>query len=87
MGLQTGSYNSKQKVLETVSHEIGHMFFGEGHPDSPDPLRRGKAPLVGTDHTKRLMHSANGSTSRLIVKKEWDEAEKWLKSNIDTPTP
>lgn len=47
-----------------------------------------EAPLVGTDHTKRLMYGGKlNANSRLIVKKEWDEAEKWLKDNVDDPPP
>jgi hypothetical protein len=76
--------NTKPEVLETIGHEIGHIFFGDGHPDAMDLLDRGVAPLVGTDHTKRLMYGGKlNANSRLIVKKEWDEAEIWLKDNPD----
>lgn len=70
---------STQVVLETIGHEVGHIFFGAGHPDELLLVDSGPAPLRGTDHTKRLMYSANKKDSRLIVKKEWDKAEEWLK--------
>ncbi len=74
------NYDSKQDVLETIGHEIGHVLFGAGHPDEDDPFIRGKAPLVGTVRSKRLMckGASFNSGSRLIVKSEWDEAEAWL---------
>ena len=46
------------------------------------------APLPGSDHTRRLMVSGPGegpNPSKLLVKGEWDEAEKWLVPNIDSP--
>lgn len=67
-------------LLDTIAHEIGHVFVGEGHPDqdaSPGP-----APLPGTKHSCRLMCSGPNSdgSSRVLVKAEWDEAEEWLKT-------
>lgn len=61
-----------------VAHEIGHIIFGEGHPDE---VNAGQAKLPGTDYTKRLMCSGNNARahSLLLVKKEWDLAEEWLK--------
>ena len=76
---RTIQLTTKQSIRETVGHEIGHIFFDAGHPDNPASDQRGVAPLVGTDHTKRLMYSANNADSRLIVKAEWDKAEEWLK--------
>jgi hypothetical protein len=81
LGKSVPGYESKQDVLETLGHEIGHIFFEAGHPDERDPLQRGVAPLVGTDHSKRLMASGSifNPNSQLIVKAEWDKAEEWLK--------
>jgi Bacterial TSP3 repeat len=79
------SYNDPDDVMGVIGHEIGHVFFKEGHPDTPS--FPGPAPLLGTDHTKRLMFSASDANSRLIVKKEWDKAEEWLKINVDAPDP
>ena len=69
-------------TMRTLAHEIGHIIVGAGHPDELG----GPAVLRGTDHTKRLMCSGNFSThtgSCLLVKREWDKAEEWLKINID----
>jgi hypothetical protein len=55
-------------------HEIGHIFFGGGHPDFGD----GRAPLPGTRHSRRLMHSGTTGGFKpgvLTVKGEWDRAE------------
>lgn len=82
-------YDSKQDVLETIGHEIGHVFFKAGHPDEDDQLKRGVAPLLGTDRSQLLMSKGDNfsSKSRLIVKKEWDRAEEWLSNNVDKPVP
>lgn len=64
-------------VNSSIAHEIGHVFVRYGHPD----LENGIAPLVGTDRTLRLMCSGPNRSlenGRLLVKTEWDEAEKWL---------
>jgi hypothetical protein len=68
-------------VIHTVAHEIGHIMVGGGHPDE----NGGNSPLLGTDRTQRLMCSGPNSTleSILLVKKEWDDAEMWLKENPD----
>ena len=62
-----------------MAHEIGHVFWGPGHPN--DRPNVGRAALPGTDFSKRLMATfqAGGILPKLIVKAEWDEAEKWLK--------
>lgn len=69
--------------MSTAAHEIGHVLVGFGHPDDPHGL--GKAPLPGTDVERRLMASGGALVpqGKLLVKKEWDEAEKWLKYFID----
>lgn len=79
LGKPVNGYASKNDLLATVGHEMGHVFFGEGHPNEVGPIK-GKAPLAGTDHTKRLMcrGQLSNSSSRLIVKAEWDTAEIWL---------
>ena len=78
--------------LSTISHEIGHLLVGPGHPNeyiANDEDSGGKAPLQSlalTDHQKRLMCSGNQAKiyySRLLVKSEWDEAEDWLKAVVD----
>lgn len=85
-----GSADERKIWLNTVAHEIGHIFFKAGHPNvSSDP---GPAPLPGTDHTVRLMHNGFGHVGsalirRVCVKAEWDEAEDWLERIIDTPQP
>jgi hypothetical protein len=83
------SNNNWEGLKDTIDHEIGHVIFGPGHPDGieikPDGVvvwdHAGVAPLLGVDPTTRLMCGGlkrrdEGAT--LIVKKEWDEAEKWL---------
>lgn len=69
-------------VMHTIAHEIGHVFVGYGHPDQR--IQQGPAPLPGTRHSDRLMCSGRNITSksRILVKGEWDEAEKWLDRTI-----
>jgi hypothetical protein len=69
--------------IDTMVHELGHRLIGDGHPDQGG----GIAPLVGTDRRWRLMASGDVRIlgARLIVKREWDEAEKWLKAFVDAP--
>ena len=65
--------------MEGIAHEIGHVLVGYGHPDES----RGAAPLPGTHLPNRLMVSGNGYSvfrGSLLVKGEWDAAEKWLKA-------
>ncbi len=75
-----GRNRSKPFLLDTIAHEIGHVLVGVGHPDKN--TFQGQAPLPGTQHTRRLMVSGpnSNSSSHLLVKGEWDEAEKWLKA-------
>ena len=69
------------KALHTMTHEIGHIMIGPGHPDESSKNDRGVAPLPGTRHVKRLMASGTinqvGLSSRL-VKGEWDMIQGWL---------
>jgi hypothetical protein len=82
-------YNSSP--LRTMAHEIGHLMVGPGHPDKyegSDPSFGGKAPLQTlpiSEHKKRLMCSGDNSdgNSKLLVKTEWDEAEKWLSTRTN----
>lgn len=56
-------------------------MLGEGHPgEKALGGGQGCAPLPGTNHIKRLMCPGEMSTpeSRLLVKGEWDQAERWL---------
>ena len=81
-------------MKDTVAHEIGHVIIGAGHPDDirskPDGQVNwefsGVAPLLGVDPTNRLMCGGlkrRDENATLLVKKEWDEAEKWLQENSD----
>lgn len=77
---------SKQFLLHTMAHEIGHVLVGEGHPDvMTGGAILGPAPLPETKHIRRLMCSGPNSdaSSHLLVKGEWDEAEKWMKKQED----
>ncbi len=79
-----------EEMVGVIGHEIGHIFVGPGHPDAGPPSAAqdivGVAPLPGTKHEDRLMHSGHGATGRLsldefgklLVKSEWDEAEGWM---------
>jgi hypothetical protein len=82
----TGYFTPENKrtveaVLDTIAHEVGHIIVGDGHPDEGS----GQAPLMGTDRTKRLMCSGPNRQvgASLLVKKEWDAAEVWLKAVAD----
>jgi hypothetical protein len=69
-----------------MAHEIGHIIVASGHPDQGDL----PAPLPGTDLKKRLMYSQQASeppNRQQLVKAEWDAAEVWLSSNVDTRKP
>ena len=75
----------KSKVMigqqKTISHEIGHVIIDVGHPN--EGILRGPAGLDGTLHRKRLMRSGKiniSSPGHLLVKAEWDAAERWLRT-------
>lgn len=69
-----------EDVKRTISHEVGHVIIGAGHPDEG----QGEVPLHGTDHTRRLVASERGrNPGHLIVKKEWDAAEAWFTKEED----
>ncbi|QTN33680.1 hypothetical protein HZ994_15635 [Akkermansiaceae bacterium] len=76
--IANGLRNTDADFLDTIGHEIGHILVGEGHPDLGDNL----SPLPGTNHGERLMRSGTkkktGNSLGLLVKREWDDAEKWL---------
>ncbi len=68
------------------AHEIGHVLVGDGHPDQ----KAGAAPLPGLSqaaYQDRLMVSGEKvrRTDRgiLLVKGEWDGAERWMKQEED----
>lgn len=66
-------------VVNTITHEIGHIMIGKGHPDQGG----GPAPLDSSAlHPRRVMcsGSARAPDGRLLLKAEWDAAESWLKS-------
>jgi hypothetical protein len=68
--------------MNAIAHEIGHIFFGEGHPDEEAQFDKGVAPLPDTSDTDRLMCSGIRSNleSKLIVKAEWDAGLIWLRT-------
>lgn len=68
---------SDAQMGHLIAHEVGHAMLGAGHPDEGS----GAAPLEGTDTHKRIMYSGShfNPDALLLVKPEWDEAEKWLK--------
>lgn len=72
-----GTKRPDENIIYTISHEIGHIMVGLGHPDDGD----GVAPLDNTlDRKKRLMCSGKRSNNNsiLLVKREWDRADSWL---------
>lgn len=74
------------RVMRLLAHELGHVLVGYGHPDEGG----GPAPLPGTNPVRRLMCSGSGAhryPDILLVKGEWDEAEKWLVKIVDPPAP
>ena len=85
----------KNRVLQIIAHEIGHVIIGKGHPDKEgSPETTGPAPLKGTNPLNRLMHSDLTSKAvagkldyNLLVKAEWDTAETWFSNNVDSLTP
>ena len=85
---------TQPKFERTLVHEAGHVMLdwenqndsGFGHPDKEG----GKAPLPGTDRTRRLMVSGPSqgpNPGKLLVKTEWDRIEEWMKRIIDGPQP
>lgn len=83
---------SNRALGHNLSHEIGHMLVGPGHPDEyldNSPNSGGIAPLQSlnklSDWQKRLMCSGIRSdlSSTILVKEEWDKAEIWLESVPD----
>lgn len=82
-GTQLIPYDPGEGHLHTITHEIGHVLVGKGHPDQK--VQPGPAPLDGTDHKRRLMCSGLAvglSPGNLLVKGEWDAAEEWMNANI-----
>lgn len=70
-------------AIQTIAHEIGHIIIGEGHPTKDGKAFQGVAPLPDSNHSERLMrhgHDNPKSNAHLLVKAEWDKAEKWLKN-------
>lgn len=82
LGNRSPDYRTKQQVLQTIGHEIGHVFFGYGHPSEYSGGEKGPAALPGTHHSSRLMCKGTATTedSRIIVKGEWDEGYQWLRA-------
>lgn len=71
-------YMLESHAISVLSHEIGHVMAGPGHPDQAS----GPAPLASVPSAGRRMHSAARyhPDYRLLVKAEWDNAENWLKA-------
>ena len=66
-------------LFETIAHEIGHVLVGNGHPNDGT----NQFTLPGTAHHKRLMRSGElnrPDPGHLLVKHEWDAAERWLRT-------
>jgi hypothetical protein len=79
-----GKSITAKEGLKAIAHEIGHVIFGEGHPESGT----GPAPLPATPKPPRLMCSdpklqVIGGLGRLTVKGEWDKAVEWFQKEID----
>ena len=77
--VETDGHNNDD-IADSLVHEVGHILVGGGHPDQ----NGGAAPLpsLASDHIKRLMHSDVGHPG-LLVKSEWDKAEKWLSNRTN----
>lgn len=52
--LAGGDAAGKERWLNSLAHETGHVFWGRGHPN--DKSNPGMAGLPGTDQTLRLMY-------------------------------
>lgn len=78
--------NTDAELMHTIAHEIGHCIMADGHPDQGS----GAAHLPGlplSSHKERLMisganvnHKKHGN---LLVKGEWNEAERWFKGRLN----
>lgn len=83
--------DSAAEQLQVIAHEIGHCIVGVGHPDQGAGIAPLKGLLPLNAVNERLMVS--GEKTRRpnfgcrLVKGEWDMAEIWLHTNIDTPLP
>ena len=69
----------KKSMLRTMSHEIGHILIGAGHPNNA--ASSGPAPLSGSRHLwpQRLMFTSpyvTGVEKKMLVKGEWDMIEE-----------
>lgn len=76
------------QLMNTISHEIGHVLIGSGHPGAGAVEDEGPAPLPGTNHSKRLMRLGSNNPKgfdHLLVKAEWDMIEEWLANEVDNP--
>lgn len=82
LGEYSGKQNGKEAQLDTIAHEVGHIFVDYGHPDQVASPGHAELPGTARNIPLRLMCSGtnSGTQSRLLVKGEWDEAEKWLRA-------
>lgn len=78
--LKPGTQIGRERWMNLVGHEIGHVMLGGGHPNQS--WQPGRAGLPETTHRQRLMNS-QATTGKTQVKAEWDKAEGWLNSNIE----
>lgn len=82
-------------LLNTIAHEMGHVITtGLGHPDDRNASTTN---IVGYENKgadpnidKRLMCSgtvSGGKKPTMLIKKEWDRIDQWLKNNVDPQNP
>ena len=68
------------EVLDTIAHEIGHVFMGGGHADEPESEY--SCFVQGTNYAIRLMASGDGQEDeiehRTLLKCEWDKISEWF---------
>lgn len=80
-----GTGRTQGDMALVLAHEVGHILTDYGHPDE----NGGFSPLLGTDRTRRLMHSGDifhgGRIGDVLGKEEWDAAETWLSKFVDSP--
>ena len=82
--IPAGFTTPQSEGLHTIAHEVGHIIFGPGHPDSEG----GRAPLPGApNRPRRLMYGEpnfrlTDGSARLAVKAEWDAAKTWCDQEI-----
>ncbi len=82
--IESGSAVIGNGGMDTIAHEVGHMLFGEGHPDKhegPAPLPNAPTVLLRLMASGQDLKPSDGS-ARLTVKGEWDKAKEWFDKEI-----